>query len=303
MDPLSAQEPKLRTDPALIADDVAPRPTPPASHARFVVGAVAVIAALGIIAWFIAKPSLPPPSPAKEEVSAVQPPPEAMVPRAEIRHPIAEEPGAQLPSLADSDQAFGDAFAAALPGGKLGRLLIPQNLIRNIVATVDNLPRRTLPRRVMPLSPVPGTFVVSKEGGGYVIAAANAQRYVPLVRLLEATDPTKLVAVYVHWYPRFQDAYRELGYSHAYFNDRLVDAIDSMLASPQFPATVGVVQPSVLWQFEDPEFEMLPIGQRVMLRMGPDNAARAKARLLAMRRLVARVAPDSGSGSGQPIAR
>ena len=303
MDPLSAQEPKLRTDPALIADDVAPRPTPPASHARFVVGAVAVIAALGIIAWFIAKPSLPPPSPAKEEVSAVQPPPEAMVPRAEIRHPIAEEPGAQLPSLADSDQAFGDAFAAALPGGKLGRLLIPQNLIRNIVATVDNLPRRTLPRRVMPLSPVPGTFVVSKEGGGYVIAAANGQRYVPLVHLLEAVDPAKLVAVYVHWYPLFQDAYRELGYSNGYFNDRLVDAIDSMLASPQVPATVGVVQPNVLWQFEDPEFEMLPIGQRVMLRMGPDNATRVKARLLAIRRLVARVTPDDGSGSGQPVAR
>ena len=304
MDRLSPQEPTLRTDPALIADEAAPRPTPPTSRARFILGAVAVIAALSIVSWFISKPSLPPPSPAKEEVSATRPPHEAMAPRAEIRHPIAEEPTAQqLPNLADSDQAFGDALAAALPGGKLGRLLFPQNLIRNIVATVDNLPRHTLPRRVMPLLPVPGTFVVSEEGGGYVIAAANAQRYVPLVRLLEATDPTKLVAVYVHWYPRFQDAYRELGYSHAYFNDRLVDAIDSMLASPQFPATVGVVQPSVLWQFEDPEFEMLPIGQRVMLRMGPDNAARAKARLLAMRRLVARVAPDSGSGSGQPIAR
>jgi hypothetical protein len=304
MDPLTAQEPKLQTDPALIADEGAPRPTPPTSHARFVVGAVAAIAALGIIAWFISKSSLPPPSPAKEEVSATRPPPEAMVPRAEIRHPIAEEPGAQqLPDLADSDQAFGDAFAAVLPGGKLGRWLIPQNLIRNIVATVDNLPRHTLPRRVMPLLPIPGTFVVSEQGGGYVIAAANAQRYVPLIRLLEAIDPEKLVAVYVHWYPRFQDAYRELGYSHAYFNDRLVDAIDSMLASPQVPAAVGVVQPKVLWQFEDPEFEMLPIGQRVMLRMGPDNATRVKARLLALRRLVARVAPDDGSGPGQSIAR
>ena len=118
MDPLSAQEPKLRTDPALIADDVAPRPTPPASHARFVVGAVVVIAASGIVAWFISKPSLPPPSPAKEEVSAMPRRSEAIVPRAEIRHPIAEEPGVQqLPSLADSDQAFGDALAAALPGG------------------------------------------------------------------------------------------------------------------------------------------------------------------------------------------
>src|SRR5215831_9930090 len=224
MDPLSAQEPKLRTDPALIADEAAPRPAPPTSHARFVVGAVVVIAALGIVAWLISKPK-PTPSPAKEEVSATRPPPEAMVPRAEIRHPITEEPTAQqLPSLSDSDQAFGDAFASALPGGKLGRLLIPQNLIRNIVATVDNLPRHALPRRVMPLSPVPGTFVVSEEGGGYIIAAANAQRYVPLVHLLEAIDPAKLVAVYVHWYPRFQDAYRELGYSHAYFNDRLVDA-------------------------------------------------------------------------------
>src|SRR5215831_6841717 len=87
MNPLSAQEPTLRTDPAFIADEEAPRPTPPTSHARFVVGAVVVIAALGIIAWFIARPSLPPLPPAREEGSSTRPPPEAMAPRAEIRHP------------------------------------------------------------------------------------------------------------------------------------------------------------------------------------------------------------------------
>jgi hypothetical protein len=215
---------------------------------------------------------------------------------ADVRHPIPENPGAQpLPELADSDPAFGDALANVLPGGQLGRWLIPDNLIRNVVATVDNLPRRTLPRQRMPLARVPGTFIVSEVGAGYVIAAANVQRYEPLVHLLDAIDPEKLVAVYVRWYPRFQDAYRELGYSDGYFNDRLVEAIDLLLASPRNPATLGVVQPKVVWQFADADFEAMPIGQRIMLRLGPENAARAKAKLAAIRRLVTSAVPDSAS--------
>ncbi|HET7097329.1 MAG TPA: DUF3014 domain-containing protein [Casimicrobiaceae bacterium] len=307
MDPSAAREPKLSMDAALIADEPIaeeplPRMAPRKSSSMFVIGAIVLIAAVGISAWFISRPRVPPsPPPAETTSRALPKPPESASPSADVRHPIPENPGAHaLPELADSDPAFGDALAGVLPGGQLGRWLIPDNLIRNVVASVDNLPRRTLPRQRMPLARVPGTFSVSEAGAGHVIAAANAQRYEPLVHLLEAIDPEKLVAVYVRWYPRFQDAYRELGYSDGYFNDRLVEAIDSLLASPRTPATISVVQPKVMWQFEDPNFEALPIGQRIMLRMGPGNAAGVKAKLAAIRRLVASGAPDSASAGRHP---
>ncbi len=307
MDPSAAREPKLSMDAALIADEpIAEEPlqrtAPRKSPSMFVIGAIALITALGISAWFISRPRVPPsPPPAETTFRASPKSPESASPGADVRHPIPENPGAQaLPELAASDPAFGDALAGVLPGGQLGRWLIPDNLIRNIVATVDNLPRRTLPRQRMPLARVPGTFIVSEASSGHVIAAANAQRYEPLVHLLETIDPEKLVAVYVRWYPRFQDAYRELGYADGYFNDRLVEAIDSLLASPRTPATLAVVQPKVVWQFEDPDLEALPIGQRIMLRMGPSNAAGVKAKLAAIRRLVASAVPDSASAGRHP---
>jgi hypothetical protein len=47
------------------------------------------------------------------------------------------------------------------------------------------------------------------------------------------------------------------------------------------------VQPKVVWEYADPRLEALPAGQKVLLRMGPENADRVKARLAAIRRLVA----------------
>jgi len=45
-------------------------------------------------------------------------------------------------------------------------------------------------------------------------------------------DNHKLIAVYVEYYPLFQQAYDDLGYPSAYFNDRLVEVIDHLLETP-----------------------------------------------------------------------
>ena len=47
---------------------------------------------------------------------------------------------------------------------------------------------------------------------------------------------------------------------------------------------VKLVQPSVMYQFADRELEALSAGQKIMIRMGAENAARIKAKLKEMRR-------------------
>ena len=48
---------------------------------------------------------------------------------------------------------------SALVGRKAFEAMVrPTQLIRNIVATVDNLPRETAPTRVLPFEPVRGRF-------------------------------------------------------------------------------------------------------------------------------------------------
>ena len=84
---------------------------------------------------------------------------------------------------------------------------------------------------------------------------------------MEAVEAKRLVAAYVRLYPLFQTAYQELGYPNGYFNDRLVQAIDDLLAAPDIAAP-RLVQPKVLYEFADADLEERSAGQKIMLRMG-----------------------------------
>ena len=281
----NAQEPHLRLDAALLADEVpVPRRIEPRARPRrmvLAVVAVGILVALG--AWMQYRIALAPPPPPSIEpapVATVMPPtPPATSTPAATRYPIDVPEQTPLPPLNASDRDL----VADLGDPKLARWLIPNDVIRRIVVTVDNLPRKSFPAQMSPVAPTAGLFTVA-DGG---ISAANAARYAAMVQAFGHVDPEKLVAVYIRWYPRFQDAYRELGYPSGNFNDRLVDTLDMLLATPPAIGHLGVVQPKVLWKFANPALEELPAGQKIMLRMGTENAASVKARRLAIRRLIA----------------
>jgi hypothetical protein len=129
------------------------------------------------------------------------------------------------------------------------------------------------------------------RGERTAIAPENTARYAPYVRALEAIDAKKLVAVYVRFYPLFQQAYRDLGYPDGHFNDRLVEAIDSLLATPQPAEPVLLERPKVFYVFVDPDLEALPAGQKILVRIGAENAAKAKAKLKEIRAEITAQAP------------
>ena len=249
------------------------------------VAAVVVLAiAAGVYFWHTAStpeapaPSSPPPAPAA--AAPPGPPP--------IAHPLpAPPPGAApLPALDRSDGLAAETAVSLFGRDAFVRLFRADALVRRFVATVDNLPRRTAAARLLPVQPVPGAFAVQARDGGAAIAADNALRYRPYVAVLEAADPKRLAAAYVALYPLFQAAYVELGYPDGWFNDRLVQAIDDLLAAPDVPAPT-LTQPKVLWEYADPGLETRSAGQKIMVRMGPANAARVKAKLRAIRAEVA----------------
>ena len=66
-----------------------------------------------------------------------------------------------------------------------------------------------------------------------VISPANAQRYQPYVDLLLEADTQGLVELYGRYYALFQEAYEAQGYPDGYFNDRLVEVIEHLLATPE----------------------------------------------------------------------
>ena len=120
------------------------------------------------------------------------------------------------------------------------------------------------------------------------LSAQNAARYAPYVSGFEAIRTDAMVAMYKRYYPLFQQAYVELGYPNGYFNDRLVEVIDHLLATPEVAGPIRLKQPKVLYEFADPDLEERSAGQKLLIRMGTANAARVKAKLKEIRDKVAR---------------
>jgi len=247
---------------------------------------VVVLVILGGIAatyyyWQLQEP-LPAPA-ARSET-----PPAAPQAKAEptIRHPVQAPPstGKPLPSLSESDPEMQDVLAGLFTRKSAEEFFDLKEIVRRFVVTVDNLPRKKVPMRYRLFKPVVGEFRVTGEGENFLTHPDNYQRYMSYVWLAENVDPRKLVAVYVRFYPLFQQEYQNLGYPGGYFNDRLVETIDDLLAAPDIPGRIKLVRPNVLYQFADPNLEDLSAGQKIMIRLGSENAARIKARLTNIRR-------------------
>jgi hypothetical protein len=215
----------------------------------------------------------------KPQLVSVQPPPPPPPPEPEIRQVIETPPAVNpLPALTDSDSFMLDALADLIGNKSLMRFFHTGRIIHNIVATIDNLPRRDFSINVMPLRKVPGKFIAS--GADPVISPRNAARYTPYMRILAAADSKKTVELYVRLYPLFQQAYEDLGYPKKYFNDRLMVVIDELLATPDIREPVRLILPSVHYKFADPDLENRSIGQRILMRMGSKNEAIVKAWLV-----------------------
>lgn len=201
-----------------------------------------------------------------------------------VHYPIdSDEPPAEpLPALTASDDAMRDALAA-LFGKNLERFFNLQDVVHRIVATIDNLPRDNVSLGLLPVKRVPGLLVTTRTDENLALSPQNNARYRSYVRLMEAVPTEAVMAVYRRFYPLFQEQYVNLGYPNGYFNDRLVAVVDHLLAAPDVDRPVLLTQPRVLYEFADPKLEGLSAGQKIILRIGPENALKVKTKLREIR--------------------
>jgi DUF3014 family protein len=241
-----------------------------------IVVAIVIVAALGAGAFYWWQRSEPPylPPEKKAETRPADTGP---------KHPLPAETTAPLPTLNESDAPFGKTLSELIGSPALQRFLNLDGLIRRIVATVDNLPRESVAARVNAVKPLGGAFVTRGRDTSLVVAPENAARYGAVVRLVQQLDARQAVALYVRFYPLFQEAYVELGYPGKYFNDRLVEAIDDLLEAPEIEGPIALAQPHVLYEYADPELESRSAGQKLMMRIGRANESAVKGKLRELR--------------------
>lgn len=232
-----------------------------------------------------AEPATPPTASAERSVEEPAPAP----------GPVVEEP--PLPGLAESDAAALATLAGLGGGAPLTDFVAQDAVISRIVATVDALGGRRVPDVIQAVRGPDGEFlaaaveqpdtVIRNEAGDplpqYAVEPANYQRYTTYVELLEAVDPAELAAAVRRYEPLLEEAFRQLGYPEGNFDQRLRSLVDELLATPEPSQPIRLIKPEAYYLFADAELELLTAGQKALLRMGPENAARVKARLAAFR--------------------
>jgi Protein of unknown function (DUF3014) len=254
------------------------------------VAAAVVVVAAGTWYYLQSRHAALPRVPEVAQTPPAQPPVEPA-----IQHPVPEDQGsaskAPLPPLADSDAAVSDALGQVAGAATVKEYLLPENIIRRLVVTIDNLPRQKVAVEKRPTGAVAGSFLANGDELHATLDPQNFTRYQPMVAVVGKLDMQQLAAVYVRFYPLFQQAYQDLGYPNGYFNDRLVQVIDTLLATPQPAAPIALVRPNVMYTFADPTLESRPAGQKLLIRMGPDNAAVIKTKLMELRTAITAAPP------------
>lgn len=209
-----------------------------------------------------------------------------------VTEPPPGPPPEPLPTLEESDPEVITELADLAGDEPVTELLVPEFIVSRMVATLDTLTSARVAPQAMPLKPVPGKFLAMQSGEAAAISPQNAERYDALVRAMSEVDLDAAVAFYRRYYPLFQEAYEALGYPEGYFNDRLVEVIDHLLATPTPEGIVELVPNEANFDFADPDLQALSAGQKMMIRLGEQNGAVVRERLAELRAAITGPAPE-----------
>lgn len=196
--------------------------------------------------------------------------------------PVPPTPPEPLPALNESDPDVKQDLADIAGADQLAQYLLTDQVISRVVASIDSLTSRQVPVHINPVRSAQDEFLVDKEGEKLVLSSQNFTRYDGYVELLQTMDTDSLVTFYRRYYPLFQQAWEENG-GLGLFDDRLFDVIDDLLETPDIPGPVYLTQYEAVYLFEDPDLEAMTAGQKVLARMGSENAAIVKEKLIALK--------------------
>lgn len=221
---------------------------------------IVVIGAVGYLVW------------QKSNVEkAPAPVVEAPADEAAEKYPVAASSQVSTVHSADEvDQDLQKKAPDVFGQGPGSEVVIFENFVRRFVVAIDNALGKQIPLDLSPLKTAPGEIIVTPQGKDYVISDKNAERYQAYMQLIEKTDLSRAVQYYRQIYPLLQATYKELGTSK-YFNDRVIEVLDSVVATPDVTEPLHLQHPSVRYTFADPQLEALPAIQKIVLRMGPQN--------------------------------
>ncbi len=212
-------------------------------------------------------------APIEREVIA----PEPVLQTTPIAPEVIEEAVPELPAIISAPDALDgsdDQVLLALGdfSPTLMRWLLPKEQIRKWVLAVDLMADGKLPKRYRPIDYPMAKYVVQADGAEtYTPVDTNFERMQPLIKVLTEIDTDLLARYYRAWLPILEKAYSEQGKADS-FDQRLSQAMDRVLQVDPLSETAILTRPSVLYRYESELLESASDVEKLLWRMGEDNA-------------------------------
>ena len=192
----------------------------------------------------------------------------------------ASEPAIDLPRLNDSDSFVVGKISELTNGASLLSYLVDEQLVRKAVVLIENVSRGQYPQTALPYKPVSSELqVTTSDGRLFTLDPASHARFDAAITAFMALDAEQAVGLYRLLSPLLQQAYAEIGFRDAEFEQALIKAIDAVLMAPEVEGPFRLVKPSVMYLYADTRLEELANMNKQLIRIGPENSARLKAKL------------------------
>lgn len=188
------------------------------------------------------------------------------------------------PGLNESDAWLAEKYKETNPFWD--QALQGEHLIRKAVTATDLIHRGENPGGQLSHLRPKGSFLVERRAGKVYVSPKNYERYTPAVKALETLGAEKLTLTYEFLLPLFREAYDELGNENTQWEQRALETMDQLISMEISETEVELLDAGGVYIFADESYEDLPPAQKILIRMGPENARRVQARLLYFRNML-----------------
>jgi hypothetical protein len=188
------------------------------------------------------------------------------------------EPGAPLPTLAESDHFVRDLARGLSAHPQLGAWLAVEDLVRTLTVTVQNVAEGRSPARFLPFLTPAVRFAAVEKNGRLLADPKSHAAYDDFADAVASIDAAECTRVYGVLAPLFGSAYAELGYPAGDFGKAVARALSVIRDTPRPASEIELVQGKIFLEFKDPKLETLSLARKQLLRMGPRNAGLVQAK-------------------------
>jgi len=252
---------------------------------HFTIGAIVVAIILAVVLW----PGEPEPKPvavvpeAPDIAPMIEEQPTMVIPEAVEQQTLPDiivpEPEIIPEPLDTSDGTVKTRLLALSDYDAFARLLIDEALLERFVIMTNTLAEEEVAANNRVLVQPEKPFRTYRQAEKEWIDPASYKRYAPYVDVFESIETESLLQLYQEYKPAIESIFAEIASPSDNFAEKLDEAIDVLLDTPEVPVPVEVYTDSVMYKFADRQLESLTAPQKQLLRTGPENMRRIKAKL------------------------